>query len=149
MAYTAVRSKAVVLLLLIHCLLLIPLCESVIVLCFVVRNFMSILVYNHLDGEERAGCFAWFVLLMSRDCCVALPRGAMSLSAVCEIVVFPDHTHLLFPIITTYNFKVVHFINTLARKGKRSNCLHAVILCCTESRRQINHTMPVSNVTRA
>ena len=45
---------------------------------------MSILVCNHLDGEERAGCFAWFVLLVSRDCCVALPRGAMSLSAVCK-----------------------------------------------------------------
>ena len=32
---------------------------------------------------------------MSRDCCVTLPRGAM----VClqfVIVVFPDHTHLLF-----------------------------------------------------
>ena len=55
MAYTAVRSKAMVLLLLIHCLLLLPLCESVIFLCFVVRNFMSILVCNHLDGEERAG----------------------------------------------------------------------------------------------
>ena len=118
MAYTAVRSKAVVLLLLIHCLLLLPLCESVIFLCFVVRIFMSILVCNHLDGEERAGCFAWFVLRMSRDCCVALPCGAMSLSAVCEIVVFPDHTHY-FPVITTYNYKAVHFINTLARKGKR------------------------------
>ena len=32
---------------------------------------------------------------MSRDCCVALPRGAMSLSVV-VIVIFPDHTHLLF-----------------------------------------------------
>ena len=32
---------------------------------------------------------------MSRDCCVALPRGAMGLSAVCDVV-FPDHTHLLF-----------------------------------------------------
>ena len=32
---------------------------------------------------------------MSRDCCVALPRGAMGLSAVC-VVAFPDHTHLLF-----------------------------------------------------
>ena len=32
---------------------------------------------------------------MSRDRCVALPRGAMGLSAV-MIVVFPDHTHLLF-----------------------------------------------------
>ena len=36
---------------------------------------MSILVCNNLDGEERAGCFDWFVFLVSRDCCVALPRG--------------------------------------------------------------------------
>ena len=32
---------------------------------------------------------------MSRDCCVALPRGAMGLSAVCDCGI-PDHTHLLF-----------------------------------------------------
>ena len=32
---------------------------------------------------------------MSHDCCVALPCGALSLSAV-VIVIFPDHTHLLF-----------------------------------------------------
>ena len=31
---------------------------------------------------------------MSLDCCVALPRGAMGLSAAL-IVVFPDHTHYL------------------------------------------------------
>ena len=31
-----------------------------------------------------AGCFAWFVFLVSRGCCVALPRGAMGLSAVCD-----------------------------------------------------------------
>ena len=29
---------------------------------------------------------------MSRDCCVAIPLGAMGLSAVCDC----DHTHLLF-----------------------------------------------------
>ena len=40
--------------------------------------------FNHLDVEERAGCFAWFVILVSRDCCVALPRCAMDLSAVCD-----------------------------------------------------------------
>ena len=57
-AKAAVRSKAVVLLLLTFCLLLLPLWESVIVLCFVVRYFMSILVLQHLDGEERADCFA-------------------------------------------------------------------------------------------
>ena len=43
-AQSAVRSKAVVLLLLTFCLLLLPLWESVIVLCFVVRYFMAILV---------------------------------------------------------------------------------------------------------
>ena len=42
--WAAVRSKAVVLLLLTFCLLLLPLWESVIVLCFVVRYFVSILV---------------------------------------------------------------------------------------------------------
>ena len=62
--------------------MLLLLWESVIVLFFVVRNFVSILVCIHLYGEERTGCFASFVLLVSRDCCVALPRGAMSLSEV-------------------------------------------------------------------
>ena len=42
-AWAAVRSKAVVLLLLTFCLVLLPLWESVIVLRFVVRYFMSIL----------------------------------------------------------------------------------------------------------
>ena len=44
MAWAAVRSKAGVLLLLTFCLLLLPLWESVIVLCFVVRCFVSVLV---------------------------------------------------------------------------------------------------------
>ena len=30
-------------------------------------------------------------MLVSRDCCVAIPLGAMGLSAVCDC----DHTHLL------------------------------------------------------
>ena len=45
---------------------------------------MSILDLNLYVGEERAGCFALFVFLLFLDCCVALPRGAMSLSAVCD-----------------------------------------------------------------
>ena len=36
-----------------------------------------------LMREEGAGCSAWFVFLVSRDCCVALPRGAMGL--VCNL----------------------------------------------------------------
>ena len=37
---------------------------------------------NHLDGEERAGCFALFVFQVSRDCFVALSHDATGLSAV-------------------------------------------------------------------
>ena len=35
-------------------------------------------------GKEGAGCFALFVPQVSRDCCVALPRGVMGWSAVCD-----------------------------------------------------------------
>ena len=52
--------------------------------CFVVCYFMSIQFCNHLDGEERADCFAWFVFLVSCGCCVTLPSCAMGLSAVCD-----------------------------------------------------------------
>ena len=34
--------------------------------------------------KEKAGCFALFVFLVSYDCCVALPRGATGLFAVCD-----------------------------------------------------------------
>ena len=37
-----------------------------------------------MGKRERAGCFALSVVLVSRDCCVALHRGAMGLSAVCD-----------------------------------------------------------------
>ena len=37
-----------------------------------------------LMGKERADCFAFFVFLVSWDSCVALPRGATGLSAVCD-----------------------------------------------------------------
>ena len=58
---------------------------------------------NHLDGVERADCFALFVFLVSRDCCVVLPHDTTGLTAVCDcgISVFPDHTHLLFLILFT------------------------------------------------
>ena len=35
-------------------------------------------------GKRDAGYFAWFVFLVSRDGCVALPRGGRGLSAVCD-----------------------------------------------------------------
>ena len=52
-SWAAVRSKAFVLLLLIRCTLL-----------YVHSSFC-----NHNDGEERAGCLALFVFLVSSDGC--------------------------------------------------------------------------------
>ena len=78
------------------CLLLLPLWEFIIVLCFVVRYFMSLLVCNHLDGEERAGCFASFVFLVSRDCCVVLPQGVIGLSAASDCGISWSYSLLFF-----------------------------------------------------
>ena len=62
MTKAAVRSKAVVLLLLTFCLLglLLPLWESVIVLCFVLRYFMYILVLQ----SSRLGRESWLLCLV-------------------------------------------------------------------------------------
>ena len=80
-------------------LIVTPLWDSEIVLCFVVRYFVPILVLpsSRCNGDERAGCFALFVLLVSCDWCVALYDTTNCLQFV--ILVFPDHTHLLFLII--------------------------------------------------
>ena len=47
---------------------------------------MSVYFCNHIDGEERAGCFALavFLMLCGSQCPVALPHGAVDWSAVCE-----------------------------------------------------------------
>ena len=79
-ALAALRSKAVVLLLLIRCRLLTPLSDSITVLCFVVRYFVSMLFFQSC----RWGSFALLVFLASHDCCVALPHDATGLSAVCD-----------------------------------------------------------------
>ena len=100
MAWAAVRSKAVVLLLLTFCLLLLPLWESVIVLCFVVRYFMSILVAIILMGKRELiallNLYSWCLVMVER-LFLAVPQGCLQF----VIVVFPDHTHLLFSILFT------------------------------------------------
>ena len=42
--------------------------------------------FNHLEEEEKAGCFAIIVSQVSCycKCSVALPHGAMGWSAVCD-----------------------------------------------------------------
>ena len=59
--------------------------------------FVSFLVCNHLEEEERAGCFAFIVLRMSCYCkCSVNLLVVPWIGLRCVIVVFPDHTHLLF-----------------------------------------------------
>ena len=66
-----------------------------VLLCITLCLF---LFCNHLEKEEKAGCFAIIVLKMYYyyKCSVAFPHSAVSWSAVYVIVVFPDNTHLLF-----------------------------------------------------
>ena len=65
--------------------------------CFVIQYFVSVRFCGHLDGEERAGCFALTVYLVScgGQCSVALSQGPW-VCVPCVNVIFPDHTHLLF-----------------------------------------------------
>ena len=47
--------------------------------------FCCTLLYVHSSfAIILMGCFAWFVLLVSCDCRVALSRGSTSLSVVCD-----------------------------------------------------------------
>ena len=95
MAWAAVRSKAVVLLLLTFCLLLLPLWESVIVLCFVVLLYVhSSIAINLMRKRELVALLnlsSWCLVMVER-LFLAVPRGCPQF----VIVVFPDHTRLLF-----------------------------------------------------
>ena len=54
--------------------------------CFVIQYLVSINFCNHLDWEERVGCYDLTVFLMSCDgqCSLALPCGAIGWSVVCD-----------------------------------------------------------------
>ena len=75
------RSKAVVLLLLIVAQI-VGFCN-----CSMLFERYFVQFCNHLDGEKRAGCFAC-VFLVSRDCCVTLPRCVRGLFKVCDCGIF-------------------------------------------------------------
>ena len=79
MALAAVRSKAVVLLLID---LIVEFCNCSTFCCALLFVYSSFAIISM--GEDRAGCFALFVFLVSSDCCVAHSHDAMGLSAVCD-----------------------------------------------------------------
>ena len=78
----AVRSKAVVLLLLIHCLLTLPLYESLYLFCYAVHSALYNVAF--ILGTKRERClFTLFVFLMSVSdckCYVSRPHDAMGWS---------------------------------------------------------------------
>ena len=90
-ALAAVSSKAVDLLLLIRCWLLLPLWDSVLVLGFVVCYFVSILV---LQSRELVAllCFSTWCLMIVVWLFLMMPWVCLQF----VIVVFPDHTHYFF-----------------------------------------------------
>ena len=92
MSQAAVRSKAVDLLLLTCCLLLLPLCESVTVLCFCTLLYVHSSFAIILMGKKELVA----LLGLSSRCLVVVVW--LFLAVPCLqflIVVFPDHTHLL------------------------------------------------------
>ena len=66
---------------------------SVLVFILVCMTLCSFLFCNYLEQEERAGCFAFIVFRMSCycKCPVALPRGVVGWSAVCDFDISLSH----------------------------------------------------------
>ena len=55
--------------------------------------------------EERDGCFALFVFLVSHDCFVAFPTCVTDLSAVCDCGIFWSYSIIFFSINITWPSK--------------------------------------------
>ena len=65
--------------------------------CFIAQYLVSFLVLQLFCEEKRAGCLTLFVFLVSRGCyCTVFLLAVPWVGLQCLLVVFPDHTHLLF-----------------------------------------------------
>ena len=49
-----------------------------------ISHILALIYNDFLPQGKRDDGFAFFVFMVSRDCSVALPRGATALSAVCD-----------------------------------------------------------------
>ena len=92
------------------------------VFVLVLHYFMSFLVCNHLDEEERVGCFAFIVFLMPSVNVLWLFLMVPWVGLQFVIVVFPDHTHLLFHVYSCYNMLSPVFKTNQCSCG----CCHAL-----------------------
>ena len=66
---------------------------------------MRYFVSNHVDGEERAGCFTLSSWCLKIAVWLFLTLSWVGLKFV--IVVFPDHTHLLFLMIVSPDLEYI------------------------------------------
>ena len=115
-ALAAVCSKAVFLLLLIRCWLLPPLRDSILVPCFVVSYFVSILVLQSSWWGRESWLLAKFVFLVSRDCCVALPHDATGLSAVCKCGISRSYSLTIFYWFLIFATALIFVVASFGRK---------------------------------
>ena len=112
-----------VLLLLTFCLLLLSLWESVTVLCLLYVTLCPFEYCNHLDGEERAGCFSnlssWCLVMVER-----LFRAVLWGCLLFVIVVFPDHTHLPFLVSKYIMARFASFNHSCISGKRRATIIH-------------------------
>ena len=85
------------------CLLLLPLWESVIVLCFVIRSSIAIILMGNRELIALLNLSSWCLVVVERLFLV-VPPGCLRF----VIVVFSDHTHLLFLWLLYMNFMLKH-----------------------------------------
>ena len=88
-ACAAVSSKAVALLLLIYCFMYLPLFAGFCVLC--VRSSIEIILMGKRELVVLLNLSSWCLVMVER-LFLAVPQSCLRF----VIVVFPDHTHLLF-----------------------------------------------------
>ena len=98
MAKAVVRSKAMVLLLLVYFLCTPIVFWSFVLVCITSSPFLSC---NHLDEEEIAGCFAFIVFRVScyYKYSVGLPHAIVGMSAVCDCGIFRIRLDVLLGLI--------------------------------------------------
>ena len=86
-------------------------CSMVVILLWLIRYSLLLLLHCWiLDGEERAGCLALFVFLVSRDCCVARPHDAIGLSAVCDCGISGSYSlfSLFVAVLSLFAILILH-----------------------------------------
>ena len=109
MAWAAVRSKAVVLLLLTFCLFtvtpIVGFCNCSMFCCTLlyVHSSIAIILMGKREMDALLNLSSWCLVMVER-LLLAVPRGCLWF----VIVVFPDHTHLLFFINQKYPF-IFHY----------------------------------------